>query len=491
VTDVLRDEWGFDGFVVSDFQFGLRDAVASVEAGLDVEMPYVQQRARHLPAALAEGRLSEALVDRTAERVVATLLRFARVLAAPADPRVIACAEHRALSRRAAVQSMVLLRNEHALLPLDPARLRRLAVVGRLAATPNLGDGGSSNVHPPHVVTPLDGLRAALPNATVVHDEGADAARVAAAADAAVVVVGYTRHDEGEFIDPGGVSHLFHLFPPMPDAETATRLQAAMRRAADGHGMSPGGDRRRLELSAADEALVRTVAAANPRTIVVVMSGSAVVMETWRTRVPAILQLWYPGMEGGHALADVLLGAAEPGGRLPFAVPTTADHLPAFDPDASTITYDLWHGQWKLDRDGHAPAYPFGFGLSYTTFALRDAAVEGDGLERRVRCTVANTGRRDGADVVQVYGGMPQSGYERPHRRLVGFARVDVPAGATRTVEIPISLRTLAVRQGGRWHVEPGGYELAVGRHAADAEAVRVEVSVAARNASPARRRPT
>src|SRR5688572_12527744 len=263
LTEILRDEWGFDGFVVSDFQFGLRDAVASVEAGLDVEMPYVQQRAQHLPAALADGRLSEALVGRTAERVVATLLRFAHVLDAPADPRVVACAEHRALSRQAAVQSTVLLRNEDAFLPLDPARLRRLAVIGRLAATPNLGDGGSCNVHPPHVVTPLDGLRAALPNATVVHDEGGDAARVAADADAAVVVVGYTRHDEGEFIDSAGVSHLFHLFPPMPDAETGTRLQAAMRRAADGHGMSPGGDRRRLGLSAADEALVRTVAAAN------------------------------------------------------------------------------------------------------------------------------------------------------------------------------------------------------------------------------------
>src|SRR4029453_3007887 len=112
------------------------------------------------------------------------------------------------------------------------------------------------NVHPPHVVTPLDGLRAALPDTTIVHDDGGDGAAGAADADAAIVVVGYTHHDEGEFIDPNGIAHLFHLFPPMTDPETAPRLQAAMKRAAGEHGMSPGGDRRRLELSVADEALV-------------------------------------------------------------------------------------------------------------------------------------------------------------------------------------------------------------------------------------------
>jgi beta-glucosidase len=478
LTNILRDEWGFDGFVVSDFQFGLRDAVASVEAGLDVEMPYVQQRAQHLPAAVAEGRLPVALVDRTAERVVATVLRFARVLGQPADPNALVCDAHRALARRASVQSMVLLRNESGVLPLDPARVRRLAVIGRLAAVKNLGDGGSSNVHPPHVVTPLDGLRAALPDAAIVHDDGGRAAAVAADAEVAIVVVGYTHHDEGEFIDPTGMAHLFHLFPPMTDPDTAPRLQAAMKRGASGHGMSPGGDRRRLELSAADEALVRTVAAANPRTIVVVMSGSAVVMEQWRTRVPAIVQLWYPGMEGGHALADVLLGRAAPGGRLPFAIPTDAGHLPSFDPDATAVTYDLWHGQWKLDRDGEAAAFPFGFGLTYTTFALRDAALTGDGVDRRVRCTVANTGARDGSEVVQVYAGLPDSRVERPAWRLVGFARVEVAAGGTRAVEIPISLRTLAVRRDGRWWMEPGGYAIRIVRHAGDPAALRLDADV-------------
>ncbi len=480
LTTILRDEWGFDGIVISDFQFGLRDAVRSVEAGLDVEMPYVQQRAQHLPAAIASGTLGVDSVDPVVARVLATLLRFAAVIERPGDRAALACPAHRELAREAATASIVLLRNEGGLLPLDRARLRSLAVVGRLAAVPNIGDAGSSNVHPPYVVTPMEGLRAALPGVAVTQHDGADAAPLATA-DAAIVVVGYTHCDEGEYVpsDQGALAHLFHLFPPLPDEETVARLRDAMQRAAKGTGMSPGGDRRRLELSADDEALVRAVARANARTVVVVMSGSAVVMESWRHDVPAIVQLWYPGMEGGHALADVLMGVVSPSGRLPFAMPTTSAHLPPFDPDATAVTYDLWHGQWKLDRDGHAPAYPFGFGLSYTSFALRDASVSGDGPERRVRVTVANTGARDGADVVQVYGGRPGSAYERPAWRLLGFARVDVPAGSARAVDVPVSLRTLAVRERGAWVVEPGRYAIAVARHAGDPAARRLDVTLA------------
>jgi beta-glucosidase len=475
LTTTLREEWGFDGIVISDFQLGLRDAVRSVEAELDIEMPYVQQRAQRLPAAIAEGTLAVEAVDRIVERVLATLLRFAEVTARPGDTALLACAAHRALAREAAAASIVLLRNEGAILPLDPSGLRRLAVVGRLARVANIGDGGSSNVHPPHVVTPLEGLRAALPGATVDHSDDADAGALAAA-DAAIVVVGYTHRDEGEYI-PTDMGDLFHLFPPMPGEETGTRLREAMRRSGGGT-MSPGGDRRRLELSQSDEALVRAVARANPRTLVVVMSGSAVVMEAWRHDVPAIVQLWYPGMEGGHALADVLLGRVAPSGRLPLAIPTSPAHLPSFDPDATAITYDLWHGQWKLDRDGNAAAYPFGFGLSYTSFELRDASVSGDGVERRVRCTVANTGARDGVEVVQVYGGLPGSKYERPAWRLLGFARIEMPAGATRTVDVDVSLRTLAVRERGAWVVEPGRYAIDVARYAGDPAALRLEAAV-------------
>jgi len=481
LTEILRDEWGFDGFVISDFQFGLRDAVRSVEAGLDIEMPYVQQRDQHLPAALADGRLDAALVDAAAVRIVATLLRFAPVFEQPGDRGVVGCAAHRALSREAAQKSIVLLRNEDALLPLDAATLARVAVVGRLAAVANLGDGGSSDVHPPSVVTPLDGLRAALPGAEVLHDDGTDLARaraLAAEADVAVVVVGYTRHDEGEYIDVARAADLMHLFPPLTDAAVAAQLQAGLARMGSGAGFSPGGDRRALTLSETDEVLVEVTAAANPRTVVVVMGGSAVLMERWRQRVPAILVLWYPGMEGGHALADVLLGRVNPSGRLPFAIPTDATHLPAFERAATAVTYDLWHGQWKLDRDGHVAAFPFGFGLSYTTFALRALHVSGAGPERTVQVTVANTGMRAGADVVQVYGGLPGSRFERPQRRLLGTARVELEPGTSCRVAVDVDLHTLAVRQRGAWVVEPGRYEITVARCAGDPDALVARVEL-------------
>src|SRR5690242_8039869 len=140
-----------------------------------------------------------------------------------------------------------------------------------------------------------------------------------------------------------------------------------------------GGDRTSLRLHADDEALVQAVAAANPRTVVVVMTGSAVITETWRERVPAILVLWYPGMEGGHALADVLLGRVGPSGKLPCTFPRRAEDLPFFDRGARAITYDLWHGYRKLERDGADAAFPFGFGLSYTTFRLGGLHIERTG----------------------------------------------------------------------------------------------------------------
>jgi beta-glucosidase len=220
--------------------------------------------------------------------------------------------------------------------------------------------------------------------------------------------------------------------------------------------------------------LIEWVAAHNPRTIVVVMGGSAVVMERWRAQVPAILLLWYPGMEGGHALADVLLGRACPSGRLPFAVATDAAHWPTFDPDATTATYDLWHGQWKLARDGHAPAYPFGFGLSYTEFTLADVTVVGPPTNPVVRATLRNRGACAGADVVQVYASVPASRHERPLERLVGFRRVELAPGAAHTIEIPVAMDMLAIRQHGGWVMERGRYELAVGRHAGDPQAHRV-----------------
>lgn len=483
LTTILRDEWGFDGFVISDWIFGMRDAAASVHAGLDIEMPYRMVRAEHLPAALADGTASWNDVRLAVTRIVATLLRFDRVLSKPVpDGDVIGAPEHVALAREAAARSIVLLRNESVdgspVLPLDAAALRAIAVIGPLADRVNLGDGGSSDVYSLDNVTILAGIRAAAPGADVVHHDGSDldaATTEAGGADVAIVVVGYTADDEGEFIGDPGID-LQHLFPPGDDAELVERFRAEPRlptvrpehvRGRAGLGFSVGGDRASLQLRESDEALIRSVAAANPRTIVVIQAGSAVVVSGWVDRVAAVVQAWYGGQQAGHGLADVLFGIENPSGRLPFTVPTDPSHLPGFDRETDHVVYDRWHGWWRAEHLEQAPQFPFGFGLSYTTFEITDAgAVESDG-GCVVSCAVANTGDRDGAEVVQVYARFAEP--DTPSR-LVGFRRVEVAAGGSTPVEIEIPGDRFLRRdsQGRTWRRPSGRVELLIAGHAGD-----------------------
>ena len=224
-----------------------------------------------------------------------------------------------------------------------------------------------------------------------------------------------------------------------------------------------GGDRTSLTLRPADERLIRAVAAANARTVVVLIGGSAILTESWRHRVPALVQAWYPGMEGGRALADVLIGRVEPGGRLPFAVPTDAAHLPPFDRHATRVVYDAWWGQRRLDRDGHAPAFPLGFGLGYTTFdvTLVEHTIGPDAGTAVVR--VRNAGARAGSTVAQVYAAQTVADDDAaagPVPQLLGFRRVRLAAGAEETVGVdldpgPLRQRDPATRtwswRGGEW----------------------------------------
>jgi beta-glucosidase len=361
-------------------------------------------------------------------------------------------------------------------LPLTGSELTRVAVLGRLASIVNLGDGGSSDVWAPDVVTVLAGIEAALPHAEVVHHDGTDveaAARLAGEADVALVVVGYTYADEGEFIGDAGVD-LRSLMPEKDDPELVARFEAEtetrrpvetpehVRARRDEGGFARGGDRTSLRVRDDEVALIHAVAAANPRVIVAIVAGSAVVISEWDDEVPAIVQSWYAGMEGGHALADVLLGETEITGRLPFTVPEQEDHLPDFDRDASHFVYDRWHGWWKLARDGNAPAYPFGFGLGYTTFELEDARAEVSDSTIRIRTALRNTGSRRGTDLVQIYSADPP--------RLIGFARAAVGAGETAELTIDVPFERLAVRDVEQHAMvtRPGTYELRVARSAVD-----------------------
>ena len=273
------------------------------------------------------------------------------------------------------------------MLPLDPGSVRSIALVGRLAGAANLGDHGSSDVRPPSSVSPYDGLRAAFPEAEirlVQSDDVDEARRAAAESDVAIVVAGYTAADEGEFIGPdsGMTAELLTLFPPIPQSAAAL-LGEAFAPENEDHGT--GGDRVSLALRPQDEDLIRAVAAANPRTVVAIVAAGAVLTESWRAGVPAVVMMWYAGMEGGHALADVLRGAQNPSGRLPFSIPTSEAHLPSFDREATAITYDHFHGQRLLDRLGVSAAFPHGYGLSYTSYEVRRAEVRPTEDGSRVR----------------------------------------------------------------------------------------------------------
>jgi len=466
LTDILRDEWGFSGFVSSDWVFGIHDGVRSLEAGMDIEMPLRLLRARTLPKALESGRLSRETVLTSARRILATTLRHYAIRDQAEPPAsAVAKAEHRMLARHVAARGAVLLKNEPvdgaAVLPLAP-EVKRLAMIGALATEANLGDHGSSRVRPPATSSPLEGLREALPHTQITHVDGSDpaaAARAACDADAAIVVAGLDWNDEGEYVaNTNPDSRLKALGFPF---KSRVRQFIRGKLAFLGKRLVKGGDRKALTLHRSDEALIATVAAANPRTVVVVIGGSVIIMEAWRHMAPAILMAWYPGMEGGRAIADVLTGAQEPGGRLPVAIPTDARHLPFFDAEAKTIVYDSWWGQRKLDRDGHPAAYPFGFGLGYTTFdmELLNYRVADGGAVATVR--VRNTGRRAGSTVAQVYA---VSDADDAAPQLVGFRRVELPAGGEDTVVVDLDLTPTTQRdpETRTWSRRPGEWGIVV-----------------------------
>jgi len=456
LTDILRTEWGFSGFVHSDWVMGLYKPYA-VAAGLDIENPEPQILGDKLIAAVEAGHVDPFVIDRACRNILRTQYRFA----CAADPltdypiELVASPGHVALAREAAQKSIVLLEND-GVLPLDRSKLRRIAVLGRLAALPNTGDMGSSRVRPPHVVTPLEALRDTLgADAVVTGDEDDVDAAVAAAreADVALIVAGYTAREEGEYI-PGDIT---------------------LGQESDGKGGRPaiGGDRLSLDLPTEQIALIEAVAATGTPVVVAIVAGSAVLVERWSEQASAILQTFYAGMEGGNALADMLFGDVSPSGRLPFTVARNAGDYPHFDRDADAITYDYWHGYAKLARDGVEPRYPFGHGLSYTRFARRALRVAVSGRSLDISVTVANVGDRSGDESILCYVRYP-GGVERWPLALKAFSRVSLAPGETRTIAMKIDIDDLRYRDENRheWKLEAGEYRIHIsGGVEADLEA--------------------
>jgi beta-glucosidase len=489
LTEILKQQWSFHGFVMTDFIFGMRDSKKAALAGQDIEMPFDMIHKQHLKSLVERGEVPVERIDDAALRVLRQQVRFAQ----GRDLReysldVVGSEVHRKIAREAAEKAIVLLKNEGALLPLQG--VKKLAVIGKLAAMPNTGDGGSSNTRPPYVITPLQGLQEALDGqAEIVYDDGSDptrAAQVASEAEVAVIVAGYTHLDEGEYVSPDTMSELSKNFPP-PTLEEMPIAQAIMEKMSAtnsvDNAMPPGGDRKLLTLHPEDEALIQGVVASNPRTVVAMMGGSAIIAENWRGQVPAILMLWYPGMEGGHAFADILLGKVNPSGKLPCVFAARSEDLPYYDMNAKAITYDLWHGYRKLERDGAVPAFPFGFGLSYTAFEFGHLRLSetslGVGDTLTATLDVTNCGSVAGDTVVQIYVAVPTSRVERVPKELKAFRRVGLQPGETKTVHLDIPVKALAYydEQSG-WRVEPTSYTLIVGQHSLDDRALRAEFKI-------------
>jgi len=418
LTEVLREEWGFEGLVVSDWG-AVDDRVAALDAGLDLEMPGPQASSeKHLLADANPQRL-----DESAARVAA----LARRVSTPTDG--YDAAAHHALAREAATESIVLLRNENAVLPLAPDQ--SIAVIGEFARSPRFQGAGSSQVEATRVDSALDALAA---RAQVTFAPGytdiAEAVELAHNSDVALLFVGLPEGDESE-----------------------------------------GYDRHHLDLPSAQLELIAAVAAVNSRTVVVLTNGGVVSLEPWHDSVAAIVETWLLGQAGGGAIADVLLGAVNPSGRLAETIPLRVQDNPSylnFPGENDEVRYGegVFVGYRYYESAAVPVRYPFGHGLSYTSFDYSDIGMDATGVTVRV----TNTGDRAGAEVVQLYVAAPGGPVRTPVRELRGFAKVHLEPGASATVRIALDDRCFSYFDvtTGAFEIAGGDYELQVARSAHD-----------------------
>ncbi|MFT4232689.1 MAG: glycoside hydrolase family 3 C-terminal domain-containing protein [Leucobacter sp.] len=441
LTDLLRGEWGFEGLVVSDWG-AVRDRVQGLPAGLDLEMPSSNGRTdAEIVAAVKDGRIEESKVDLAANRVL-ELIR--KSLARPAVEGPLDVEAHHALAREVAGRGLVLLKNDGGILPLSPAT--KVAVIGEFARTPRYQGAGSSQINPTRLDTGLEEIRA-LADGDVAFAAGftldgsgdAEALRAEAVAAAAAAEVAV-------------------LFLGVPAAEE-----------------SEGFDRQNIDLPAVQRELVDAVLEVNPN-VVVTLSNGGVVALPFADRVPAIVEGWLLGQAGGGATADVLYGVVNPSGRLAETIPYRLEDTPAFGNfpgDFSHTVYGegLLVGYRWYDTKDVPVHFPFGHGLSYTTFEYGDASasVGADG-NVTVSVPVTNTGDRAGHEVVQAYTSLSPSKVFRPVRELKAFQAVHLEAGETKTVELAILREDLAywdIRVD-RWVVEGGSYAIEIGASSRD-----------------------
>ncbi len=414
LRDVLKGEWDFDGFVVSDFFFGLHNTSGGMNAGLDVEMNIRRKYTYgNIKRALKKGKITEKQIDEASVRIVRTILAAENAKGDRKYPKeLIACDEHIALSREVAEKSITLIKNENGLLPLDVNKVRSIALVGDLADEENIGDYGSSQVHPPYVVTLRQAIEQNYPEAHMTYiptKEVSDRCYIIEHADAVITVCGMRHSDEGEYI--------FVI----------------------------GGDRKELGLRSSEVKMIKEVASLNKNSIVVLIGGNMIRMNEWHEDVNSVLMAYYPGMEGGNALADIIFGKVNPGGKLPFVIGRSDSDFPEVKWLALRQDYGYYHGYKKLLKDKKEEDYSYGFGLSYTDFEISEpesVSADEDTAEFAVR--VKNTGKADGSETMQLYIGYENSAVERPERELKDFSRIYLKTGEEAEVRLKVNKKDLA-----------------------------------------------
>ncbi len=442
LTGLLRGEWGFDGLVMSDWG-AVNDRVAGVSAGLDLEMPASGGvNDKRVVDAVRAGSLDEAVVDRAAERVLRMAARYLEH-AKPETPWD-KDAQHE-LARKLAAECMVLLKNDGALLPLREDE--SIAVIGRFAKEPRFQGGGSSHINPFKVTSLMDAL-SGVPG--VAYADGyeidkadpdekliREAVEIANAAKVAVIVAG------------------------LPDAFE-----------------SEGYDRTHMRMPACQEALIERVAAANPNTVVVLFNGSPIEMP-WISRVRAVLEGYLGGQAVGGAAADVLFGRQNPCGRLPETFPLKMEHNPSYltyggEGDVAAYHEGVFVGYRYYDKKKLDVLFPFGYGLSYTTFAYSNLTLSAERIKDTetltASVTVKNTGAVSGKEVVQLYVGDVESSVFRPVRELKGFEKVALAPGEEKTVTFTLDRRAFAYWNSEihDWYVESGDFRIEIGRSSRD-----------------------
>jgi beta-glucosidase len=475
--DVLKKQWGFKGFVISDWGSTYSTA-GTVNAGMDLEMPggdpmkvwFAKPQTQTdgngagwltpekvLPA-IAAGQISTAALDDNVSRILRVTFDAGLFDKPHAGGGAVDTSEQKTVARTAAAESIVLLQNTGDLLPIGKS-IHSLAVIGPNAAVARTGGGGSSLVRPNYAIAPLEGIRERAGNAVqVTYAQGVaipgedankdspsaraqlrqDAAAVAAKTDAAIVVVGNAPSIESE-----------------------------------------GFDRTTLSLPAGQDELIAAIAKANKNTIVVINAGSPVAMDPWIGQAPAVLMMWYGGQEGGHALANVLFGDFTPSGKLPVTFPRKIEDTPAFGhyPGENLHTEyaeGLYVGYRHYDRANIEPLFPFGHGLSYTKFEYSDLKVTpdkiGPGRRVQVSLTVHNSGARAGAEVVQLYLHQAKSSADRPPQELKGFRRVMLTAGQSQAVTFKVGPQAMSFYSVAKhaWVAEPSGFDVLVGASSRD-----------------------